>query len=85
MFSRDRISKKTFLSKRKIFFFTFQSHEMKSIDNIFAFSIICFNVYIKSISMLLVLVLVVLVLVFRDLFLHDLDLVNVLENDRDLY
>jgi hypothetical protein len=36
---------------------------MKSIDIIFAFSIICFSVYTKFILILLVLVLVVLVLV----------------------
>jgi type II secretory pathway component PulM len=46
---------------------------MKSIDNIFAFNIICFSVYTKSISMLLVLDLVVLVLVIA--FDLDLDLV----------
>jgi hypothetical protein len=34
---------------------------MKTIENIFAFSIICFSVYTKSISILLALVLVVLV------------------------
>ncbi len=41
----------------------FQLHEMKTIDNIFAFSIFCFSVYTKSISILSVLVFVVLVLV----------------------
>ncbi len=47
---------------------------MKSIDNIFAFSIICLNVYTKFILMLLALDLVVLVLVI----VLDLDLVFVL-------
>ncbi len=56
--------KKLFFSKEKFFFSTFQSHEMKSIDSIFAFSIICFSVYTKFISILLVFVLVVFVLVF---------------------
>jgi hypothetical protein len=59
----SREKKKHLFSKEKFFFSTFQSHEMKSIDIIFAFNIICFNVYTKSIRILLVFVLVVLVLV----------------------
>ncbi len=56
--------KKLFFSKVKFFFFsTFQSHETKSIENIFAFNIICFSVYTKFISILLVLDFVVFVLV----------------------
>ncbi len=62
-FYRVRISrKKKISSRKKSFFSTFQLHKMKSIENIFAFSIICFSVYIKSIPILLALVLVVLVL-----------------------
>jgi hypothetical protein len=43
------------------FFSTFQSHETESIESIFAFSIICFSVYTRSIPILLVLDLDVLV------------------------
>jgi hypothetical protein len=52
--SRDRISKKTFLSKKKVFFLsTFLLDETKTIESIFAFSIICFSVSTKSLSTLL--------------------------------
>ncbi len=57
-------SRKNFPFEKESFFFQlFQLHEMKTIDSIFAFSIICFSVYTKSISILLVLDLVVLDLV----------------------
>jgi hypothetical protein len=59
-FASRKKKKKLLFSKEKFSFSTFQFHEMKSIDIIFAFSIICFSVYIKSIRILLVLVLVVL-------------------------
>ncbi len=52
--SRDRISKKISLSKRKVFFLsTFLLDETKTIESIFAFSIICFSVFTKSLSTLL--------------------------------
>ncbi len=59
--------KKAFLSKRKVFSFNFsffQLHEMKTIDNIFAFSIICFNASIRSHSKWLLSALDLVVLVF---------------------
>ncbi len=63
----EKVEKKNFSFRKEIFFFqlfqSFQLDETKTIDNIFAFSIICFSVYTKSISILLVFVLVVLVLV----------------------
>jgi hypothetical protein len=72
--------KKLFFQEEKFFFSTFQFHEMKSINSIFAFNIICFNVYIKFISMLLAFDLVVLVLVivldlvFVFVFLYQLQI-----------
>ncbi len=76
---RVRISrkKKLFFSKEKFFFSTFQSHEMKSIDIIFVFSIICFSVYTKFIRILLVFVLVVFVLVIVLVFCLAFVLVSV--------
>ncbi len=73
---------KNFSSRKKSFFSTFQLDETKTIESIFAFSIICFSVYTKSISMLLVFDLVVfvlvialvLVLVFVLVLLHQLQI-----------
>jgi hypothetical protein len=70
-FDRNKLScfasshlEKNFSSRKKSFFFQFfQLYEMKTIDNIFAFNIICFSVYTKFISILLVLDLVVFDLV----------------------
>ncbi len=61
--------KKIFSFWKRSFFSTFQSHETKLIESIFAFSIICFSVYTKLISILLVLDLDVLVLVLLVLVL----------------
>ncbi len=54
--SASRKKKKPFLLERNVFQL-FQLDETKTIDNIFAFNIICFNVSTKSLSTLLVLVL----------------------------